>query len=163
MKRLLLAVACSCAGFAASAQTVTPGLGGVAVTGNSGAGIYIPYSGGRPTIGAPGVGSYTLGGGGYTAPYSWSNYSNPTAYNFNAGTFNYNTGVYQASALGLGNTVLTGGSNVYYPSGSYYYPTTSGTYSIPATTSFYTTGGVYSPSVAYPTVYSTGRGRFRMR
>ncbi len=146
---------------AASAQTITPGLGGVAITGQSGAGIYLPWNGGA-SVGAPGVGSYSLNGGGYTAPWAWSNYSNPTAYNFNTGSFNYsngyygngyyNGGVYNAGYYNTpwagGNTYIQSGYNggYYYPSSnSYYYPSSG-----------YTT---YS----YPTFNGNGRGNGRGR
>lgn len=159
MKPYLMATAITFAGLtAATAQTLTPGIGGVAVTGRSGAGVFIPYGGGSPTIGAPGVGSYTLNGGGYTSPYSWSNYSNPTAYNFNTGGFNYNSGLYQSGYVG---TPWVGGSNViqagsYYRSGNAFYPSGS-TYYRPSS-------GYYTPSrglrsTVYP--YNRGMGRWR--
>lgn len=139
---------------AASAQTITPGLGGVAITGQSGAGIYLPYGGGA-SIGAPGVGSYSLNGGGYTSPWAWSNYSNPTAYNFNTGNFNYNSGLYTAgyTPWAGGNTYIQSGYN-----GGYYYPTYSGY----GGSSYYYPSGGYT-TYSYPTFNGNGRGNGRGR
>ena len=155
MKRTLLALAlASLIGSVASAQTITPGIGGVAVTGNSGAGVYLPYTGGGAVIGSPGIGSYNLSSGGYVSPYSWSNYSNPTAYNFNTGSFNYNSGLYTSgyTPWASGNTIIQSGYT-YPSSSSYYYPASS---------------GYYSPSSYYSTYPSSsvrvnGRGRVRYR
>lgn len=139
----------------AQAQTVTPGIGGVAVTGQSGAGIYIPYSGGGVTFGAPGVGSYSSTSG-YTSPFSYSQFNNPYAYNFNTGSFNYNSGVYgwnNGWNSGLttsgyygypysGGVIQTGG---YYPSNNMYYGTRGSSWTTPV---YYNGGG-------------RGRGRWR--
>ena len=161
----------------AHAQTITPGIGGVAVTGQSGAGLYIPYGGGGVTVGSPGVGSYNLSGGGYTSPYSWNQFSNPTAYNFNTGGFNYNSGVYgygnglsNASYYGsqYGNVIQTGGYNNYsgynsYPSNYGYnsYPSNYGYNSYPYRGSSFGTG--FGSSVTTPIVYTNTSGRVRGR
>lgn len=126
----------------AQAQTVTPGIGGVAITGQSGAGVYIPYGGGNVTFGAPGVGSYQSGVG-YTSPYSWNQFNNPTAYNFNTGSFNYNSGVYgwnngfnggltSSSYYGspYGSGVIQSGG-YYYPSNNVYYGTRGSSWTTP--------------------------------
>ncbi len=145
----------------AQAQTVTPGIGGVAITGQSGAGVYIPWNGGGTVIGAPGVGSYNLGTSAYVSPYSWNQYSNPYAYNFNTGTFNYNSGVY-----GWNNGLTT---SSYYGSpyssgviqtGGYYYPS-SGSYYYPSNTVYY--GNGYDSSWGNRVIYSSGNGRGRGR
>lgn len=163
----------------AQAQTITPGIGGVAVTGQSGAGLYIPYGGGGVTVGAPGIGSYQLNGGGYTSPYSWNQFSNPTAYNFNTGGFNYNSGVYSsgwnngwngglttASYYGNpysnGNVILNSGYNT-YPSNYGYnsYPSNYGYNTYPQYgTSF---GSGFGSSVTTPFIYTNGSGRLRGR
>ena len=152
----------------AQAQTVTPGIGGVAITGQSGAGVYFPWSGGA-VVGAPGTGSYNLGTGVYTNPYSWSQYSNPTAYNFNTGTYNYNSypyygnGMYNSgyysSPYGSGNVVQ---SSYYSPSSSgYYYPASSGYTS--GSSYYYPSSSYYGSQWSTPTVYTSGRGRLRWR
>jgi hypothetical protein len=156
MTRNLMAAGVLLAGLSvAGAQTITPGIGGVAVTGQSGAGVYLPWNGSGAVVGAPGVGSYNLSGGAYTSPYSWNQFNDPTAYNFNTGSFNYNSGVYQSGYLG--NTWTNGGltqSGYYYPTGSsYYYP--AGNY--------YQSGRTWGNSVTSPRVYTTGRGRLRFR
>ncbi len=164
--RNILAAGLLLAGLSiAHAQTITPGIGGVAVTGQSGAGLYIPYGGGGVTIGSPGVGSYQLNGGGYTSPYSWNQFSNPTAYNFNTGGFNYNSGVYNTgfnngfnnyngwngglnnasyytTPYSNGNVILNSGYNSYPYSGSSF-------------------GNSFGSSVTTPVIYSNGNGRGR--
>jgi len=147
----------------AQAQNITPGIGGVAVTGQSGAGLYIPYSGGGVTFGAPGIGSYNTNGSGYTSPFSYSQFSNPYAYNFNSGTFNYNSGVY-----GWNNGLTTSGyygspyGNVIQTSGyGGYYPYSSGYSNYPYSGSSW--GSSYGGSVYSPVVYTSGGGRMRGR
>ncbi|MCU0703732.1 MAG: hypothetical protein MUF18_07125 [Fimbriiglobus sp.] len=153
MKRLLSTAAMLLAGLsAAHAQTITPGLGGVAITGQSGAGVYLPWGGGA-VVGAPGVGSYILGSGTYTSPYSWTQYSNPTAYNFNTGSFNYNSGLYGWNN-GLTTTSYYGtpytSGNVILNSGYTTYPYTYG--------NTYYGGRVYTPAA---TLNHRGRHRWR--
>ncbi len=159
------------AGFSvAQAQVITPGIGGVAVTGQSGAGIYLPWNGGA-VVGAPGVGSYNLNGGGYTSPYSWNQFSNPTAYNFNTGGFNYNSGVYGFNnglttsgyyGSPYGNVIQTGGYNS-FPSNYGYssYPSNYGYNSYPYRGSSYGTG--FGSSVTTPIIYTNTNGRVRGR
>ena len=145
----------------AHAQTITPGLGGVAITGQAGAGVYIPWNGAGPVIGAPGVGSYNLNNRSYTSPFSWSQYSNPTAYNFNTGSFNYNSGMYgwnngltpanyYGSPYANGNVILNSGYT--YP-GSVF----NGGYSSPWV------GTSLGTNVVTPFLNTGGRGRMRLR
>ena len=146
MTRTLIAAGLAVAGLTATAtaQTITPGIGGVAITGQSGAGIYLPWSGGA-VAGAPGVGNYSLSGGGYTAPWSWNNYSNPTAYNFNTGSFNYNSGLYESGFYGSpwGGVYQSGYTSPY--SGNNFY------------------GGSYYGGYSTPYLYTNSRGRLRWR
>lgn len=164
MTRNLMAAGVLLAGLSvASAQTITPGIGGVAVTGQSGAGVYIPWNGGGAVIGAPGVGSYNLQGGVYTSPYSWNQFSNPTAYNFNTGSFNYNSGVYQSGYYSpYSGSYYSGYSGYPYSSGvyqtGYYSPYTSGWGGSSYGTSF---GGRVSTPVIYTNGGGRGRGRWR--
>ena len=169
--RNLIAAGLLLAGFSvAQAQVITPGIGGVAVTGQSGAGLYLPYGGGGVTVGAPGIGSYQLGGGGYTSPYSWNQFSNPTAYNFNTGSFNYNSGVYGFNngfnngwngglntASYYGNPYSNG--NVILNSGFNSYPSNRG-YSNNRRSNF---GTNFGGSVYTPVIYSNTNGRVRGR
>lgn len=150
MTRNLLTAGVLLAGLSfAQAQNITPGLGGVALTGQSGAGVFIPYGGGNVTFGAPGVGTYQSGVG-YTSPWSWNQFDNPTAYNFNTGSFNYNSGVY-----GWNNRLTTSG----YSGSTYGGVIQSGGYYYPSNTVYYGTRG---SSWTTP-VYSNGNGRGRWR
>ena len=171
MKRTLFALALAgLLGTTASAQTITPGIGGIAITGNSGAGVYLPWGGGGATIGAPGVGSYNLGSSSYQSPFSWSNYSNPTDYNFNTNSFNYQSGYY--SPWTSGSNVIQSGynypsnSSYYYPNSSTYYPASSTYY--PSSSTYYPSSSYYYPSSGYsnytnPAKWVNGRGRVRFR
>lgn len=171
MTRQILTAGVLLAGLSvAQAQTVTPGIGGVAITGQSGAGVYIPWSGGGAVVGAPGVGSYNLNSGSYTSPYSWSQYNDPTAYNFNTGTYNYNSYPYYGNGVYSSNyysSPYTSGNVI--QSGSYYYPSSS-SYYYPASSGYTSSSSYYYPSSSYygtqwttPRVYTNGRGRLRWR
>lgn len=158
MTRTLIAAGVLLAGLStATAQTITPGFGGVAITGQSGAGVYLPYSGGT-VIGAPGLGSYNLSNRTYVSPFSYSQYANPTAYNFNTGTFNYNSGF---SRLQPYSGVYTSGYG-YTPYGSQNVILRSGyTYPTSINSGLWTTG-------SYNTKWhgksrGIGRGRWRFR
>lgn len=83
----------------AHAQTITPGLGGVAVTGQRGAGVVIPWNGSGLVVGAPGVGSYNLGTGNYTSPLGLRQLNDPTVFNFNTGAFNTPGGLFRRNAV----------------------------------------------------------------
>ncbi|MFY7951911.1 MAG: hypothetical protein ACOVT5_05345 [Armatimonadaceae bacterium] len=87
---------------AAHAQSITPGLGGVALTGQRGAGVVIPWDGSGLVVGAPGVGSYNLGTGAYTSPLGLRQMNDPTAFNFNTGAFNTPGGLFRRNAVPFG-------------------------------------------------------------
>lgn len=172
MTRNILTAGLLLAGLSvAQAQTVTPGIGGVAITGQSGAGVYLPWGGGGAVVGAPGTGSYNLSTGVYTNPYSWSQYSNPTAYNFNTGTYNYNSypyysngsvynSGYYTSPYTNGNVIQSSG--YYYPSSSGYYQSGSGYY-YPSSNSYPSGNVYYGSDVSTPVVNTRNRGRLRWR
>lgn len=139
-----LALTIALIGFTSRADaqvTVTPGVGGVTVGGqSSGAGVYIPYGGGGAQFYHPSMGAWNYSNGTISPAYSsfYTPYSNYGNTNFGYGTYADN-GYYNPYS-NFGGRYVTG----YTPDGNW--GNTYGNYS-----SFYTLYGNTMSGWTYPT------------